>query len=368
MKIILCGGGTAGHVNPAVAIGEEILRQSPDSSILFVGRQGGKENAAVLSAGIRLETLEVCGLSRKNPIKAIKGIKSAITAQKKAKGIISEFKPDVILGTGGYVCWPIISAGQKMGIKTVIHESNVFPGLSARMVSEHCDLILLNHKESIKHFRNKDKIAVIGNPIRKEFIKYDRKVARKSLGLKESDIFILSFGGSIGAQKLNSVMIEVMNEYTSKHSDMYHIHATGDRYFEESKRKVNFNEKGKAQLTAYVDEMSKYMYAADIVISRCGATTLSELSTVGTAAILVPSPNVTGNHQLKNAKLLEQANAAVVIEENQLSAQRMIFEISSFKNDKNARKTMAKNIKALSDPNSAKKAYIAIKSLINTAK
>ena len=309
--------------------------------------------------------LNVSGLDRKNPIKFIKAIKQAFDARQEAKRIIEEKKPDVVIGTGGYVCWPVISAAQDLGVKTAIHESNVYPGLATRLLCKDCDLILLNRKECQKYIKTKGKTVVVGNPLRKEFNTYTRADARRSLGLCDDDLFILSFGGSIGAKKMNEVMIDVMNEYSLRDEKIYHIHASGERYFDEAKKRADIGSTNRVKITPYINDMPKMMRAADIVISRSGASTLSELEAVGAAAILVPSPNVTGNHQLKNALHLKNAGAAIVIEEKEMTKEKIIVEISSLKSDKNARKKQAKNISRFSTKNCEKRIYEAIKLLTN---
>ena len=352
MKIILCGGGTAGHINPAIAVAEEIKKQSPKAEILFIGRDGGKENDLVIKAGLELKTVKIQGLKRTLSVDNIKRVLCAIKAKGEAKKIIKSFAPDVILGTGGYVCWPVITAGHSLGISVVIHESNVSPGLTTKLLSSTADLVLLNHKETEKYLNKKVKTKVVGNPLRADFKSINREQARSKLRLSKNEILITSFGGSIGAQKLNEVVLEVMEKYSSKEKDIRHIHAMGKRYFPENVSSIN--KYPRCRILPYISNMPQLLLASDIVICRSGAVTLSEIAEVGVASILIPSPNVSDNHQFKNAKHLADSGAATLIEEKNLTSAALISIIKDLKNDENGRKKQAKKIKAFATPNSAK--------------
>ena len=354
MRIILCGGGTAGHVSPAIAIAEELRETTPKSEILFIGRTDGGENRAVINAGIRMETLTVKGMKRSISIENLKRMKIALEARKKAKDIIAEFDPDVVLGTGGYVCWPVISAAKSMNIPVAIHESNTTPGLTTKLLSRKCNMVFLNKKDTASYLPKKTKVKIVGNPVRKEFKKITREIARKKLGLTNDDFLILSFGGSGGAQIINETMISIMEEYTSKEKNTRHVHCTGEKYFATmSKENKSFSKNG-CRIKSYIDDMPTYIKAADLVICRSGAITLSEICESGTSAILIPSPNVTGNHQYLNALHLSEKGGAILIEEKNLSKEVVINAIKDIKNDKNGRKKRAKILKELSTPNAAK--------------
>ncbi len=365
MKIILSGGGTAGHVNPAVAIAEEIVRDNPKSEILFIGRSGGKENLQITDRGFPLRTLNVSGLKRKLTKDNFSVIKNAIEARREAEKIINEFKPDVILGTGGYVCWPVLSAGQKLEIPTAIHESNIMPGLTTKLLARKCRLILLGYEGSGANIRTKGKICTVGTPVRADFSKIDRQKARQELNISDNDCFILSFGGSIGAERLNEAVIKMMKDYSAGRKSVVHLHATGERYFNKFKNLSSFDDSERCRILPYISDMPRMMKAADIVITRCGAMTLSEIAQVGVAAILIPSPNVSGNHQYKNAKYICDSGAADLIEEKNLTSEALIATASRLKNDKIARKIRAKKVKEFSYPNAAKEAVKELKKLKN---
>lgn len=366
MRLLLCGGGTAGHINPAIAVAEELTDTNPDSEILFVGREGGSENSIITKAGFKLCTIKIQGIKRSLSLSNLKRIKNAITAIEQAKKVIKEFMPDVILGTGGYVCWPLIIAGKRMGIPTAIHESNITPGLTTKLLSKKCDLVFLNHDETKIHLNKKAKTKTVGNPLRKDFKKTSREDARKKLKINETDLLILSFGGSIGAEKMNDVIIDVIKKYSSKDKNIKHIHAAGKRYF--TKIKEEKNKYDGCKILPFIDDMPMLMNAADIVICRCGAMTLSEICEVGVASILIPSPNVTANHQYENGMHLKEKGGAILIEEKNLSTDALIRAINSIKSEKNGRKTRAKSLKALTTPDSAKTIVLDLFSLKKEAK
>ena len=367
MKIILTGGGTAGHVNPAIAVAEEMLVNDPSTEILFIGREGGAENNAVKKAKIELTTLKIQGLKRKITIENLKSVYYAIRAYQKTKKIIKDFHPDVILGTGGYVCWPVLRAGQNLGIPTLIHESNAIPGLTTRLLSKRCNKVLLNNSNAKKYLSKEIDTLEVGNPLRREFKKVNRAEARKYLALSEDEIFILSFGGSIGAKRLNEVVIHVMEEYSVPTKNVRHVHAVGKRYFESIRDSKLVNGFAGCKIVDYIDNMPTMLAAADIVIARAGAMTISEIATVGVASILIPSPNVSDNHQLINANILKEADATILIEEKNLTEESLKSAIKSLKTNKNARKNKAKCISRFSNSNSAKIIVNELKRLVSGA-
>lgn len=354
MKLLLCGGGTAGHVNPAIAVAEELKKQDVDAKILFIGREGGKENELITRAGFELKTIKIEGLRRSFTTDNIRRIITAIKARSAAEKIIKDFNPDVILGTGGYVCWPVISAGKALGIPTAIHESNITPGMTTKLVSGKSDIILLNHEKTKEYLGSKTRCVTVGNPLRHDFYRISRGEARRKMGLSKDEIFILSFGGSIGAKRLNEVITEVMNEHSSRIKGIRHLHASGKRYYSEAEKKYIDKTCCGCRIVPYIDDMPTVLKAADIVICRCGANTLSEIAAVGVASILIPSPNVSGNHQFKNAKQLAIGGAGVLIEEKNLSKETLINQLLELENDENGRKNRAKSISAYHKSDAAK--------------
>ncbi len=347
MRIIFCGGGTAGHVTPALAIAEGIVKKDKDAEILFIGRDGGAENDAVRRAGFKLETIEIYGFERRISIKNLKRLKTVIEATAKAKEIIKAFKPNVVVGTGGYVTFPVLRAARALKIPTAIHESNAACGLTTRLLAGKCDRVFLNFDGALGKRSKRKNVRVVGNPVRDSFLVRDRGPARRRLGISEKDFLILSFGGSGGAMKMNEVILSFMNEYAKGKKNIIHIHATGKKYYEATKdfRKELKKEKSRSEIRPYIDNMSELMAAADLTISRCGAMTISEISAAGCAAILIPSPNVTRNHQYKNAKHLSDNGAAVLLSEDNLTVKSLTDTVDTLIKDGEKRLEMSEKIK-----------------------
>ncbi|MBR2465827.1 MAG: undecaprenyldiphospho-muramoylpentapeptide beta-N-acetylglucosaminyltransferase [Clostridia bacterium] len=355
MKLLLAGGGTGGHVNPAIAIAQAMEKRYKDFECAFVGRRGGEENQAITSRGYKLYTLDVKGLDRKLGLDMLKSVYLAVRSLKEAREILLDFAPDVTLGTGGYVCWPIIKESIKAGIPTLMHESNIYPGLVTRTLGKKCTALFLNSEQTKKFLKDGKNCIVTGNPLRGEFCQKTRKSARAALGIKESDFFVVSFGGSLGSKKINDTVIEMMADKSSRIQGLRHVHATGTRYFEEIK-----NEHGSLadesdlsfSIKPYIDDMPSVLTAADLVICRSGAITLSEISKAGVAAILIPSPNVADDHQRKNAEALADANAAVMITEEELNARTLRKKVFELMSDGRKRRKLQENIRKFHVPNS----------------
>lgn len=354
MNILLAGGGTAGHTNPALAIAEAFMTKHRDVNIAFVGREGGRENSLVEKADIKLYTIPISGLSRNLSLENVRNIKKALCARTEALKIIEEFKPDAVIGTGGYVCWPVLSAAIKAKIPTALHESNAVLGLSSKLLARKCNLLLLGAKPDGLKYKN---AHFTGNPLRKSFVSINKKQARRLLRIPDSKIFIVSVGGSIGAKKLNDVCISVMKSFSMQHSNIIHLHSCGHRYFEEirkSEKRLCEKTDG-CRIVPFIDNMACVLSAADIVISRCGAMTLSEIAFCGTPAILVPSPNVTGNHQFINAEYFCRSNAALMIEESNLTETHLTGHIKKLINNPPFVEKMKKNMYSLAVRNAGDK-------------
>ena len=361
MRVLVTGGGTGGHVNPALAIAGNIRDNCPGSTIAFVGTSHGIENKLVPKEGYKLYHVEVQGFKRKLTPYNIKSAWLAFTSPMKAKKLLREFKPDLVIGTGGYVSWPLLKAAAGMKIPTAVHESNAIPGVAVRMLARYVDRIYVNFDATADALGEAyaPKIKKVGNPIKSEFSSLDYASARRRLGIDgKYKYFILSCGGSMGAEKINDEMLALMRDYTSKHPEVLHIHATGAIEYEAARAK--FEESGLAkyeniQLLEYIYDMPLKMTAADIVVNRAGAMTLSELALLGKCCVLIPSPHVTDNHQYKNAKVLADAGAALLFEEKELSGGILTDEISRLIADESRRKQMSENIRkfALPDANRA---------------
>lgn len=328
MRILLSGGGTAGHINPAIAIADLIKRNDPQATLAFVGTPHGMENRLVAQAGYPIYHVDVRGFRRSISPKNFKALYLALSSPRRAAGILADFAPDLVIGTGGYVCYPILKAAAKQKIPTAIHESNALPGLTVRALAPRMDAIWLNFPESARHF-SRGCVAPkhTGNPLRTGFKELSREAARHRLGIAPREVFLLSFGGSLGADCINKAIFSLFERLHLRYPRLKLVHACGARHYEEWKaRFAHFAPR--ATLVPYLDNMPLYMAAADIVVSRAGAVTLSELANAQKCAILVPSPHVTGNHQYENAATLANRGAVLLAEERELPAGRLadLFE------------------------------------------
>lgn len=367
MRVIMTGGGTGGHVNPALAIADTIKRNDPNSEILFVGTKTGIENKLTGAAGYPIRHVEVLGFRRSLSLKNIKAAYLALVSPKRAEKIVKEFKPDIAIGTGGYVCWPVLVAASRLGIPTAVHESNAYPGVAVRKLQPYVDRIFLNFEESAQYLTEKEKIMHVGNPLRAGFGFCGRAEARKKLGIPdEYKTFILSYGGSLGAEKVNEACLELMRDFCASHPDVYHLHATGAIEWEASSaqfRAFGLDKCENLKLVEYIYDMPLQMAAADIVISRAGAMTVSELATLRKTSIMIPSPNVTNNHQYKNAKVIEDMGGNVLIEEKELGDGRLVREVGRLIADPALCAEMGEAISHFADLDANKLIYEEIKKL-----
>lgn len=344
MKIVFSGGGTAGHVYPAVAMAEEIEDKYPDAEFLFIGRVGGDEGSAVTKAGYDLINIEIEGLKRGLDIRNIPILIKALRAEGTAKRILADFCPDLVIGTGGYVAYPVINAAIKLGIPSLLHESNAVPGLVTKLLSPKVDRVMLGFKECQSLLPRNSRCIYTGNPVRRGFSKIKRQSARRLCKLSSKDFVIVSFGGSLGAEALNKAILSSM-KLERGIRDTVHIHATGRRYYEKlSKEYPEFVKNSGSRIIPYIDNMPELLSAADLAITRSGAITTAELTALGLPSILIPSPNVTGNHQLKNAKVIEALGGAVVIEEKELSGDRLFEIIKKLRGDRGLLSVMSRSL------------------------
>ena len=348
MNVIFTCGGTGGHINPAIAVANMLRERVRDCQILFVGGEGGIECKLVPQAGYRLETLNPSGLKRKLTPKAIYenvvGVKHTLDSLKKARRIIKEFKPDVIVGTGGYASFPILREGAKMGIPTCVHESNAVPGLTTRMVAGKVDQILVCFEECGRQYKNPEKVRAVGMPVKSEFIFTRRDEARRELGLDERP-FVVSAFGSLGARDMNTAMAEFMALEQQAGNPWQHLHATGSfgwKWMPELVKEKGVRLENGLQMREYIYNMPTVMAAADVIISRAGSSSLNEIAASGTPCAIIPSPNVVDNHQEKNAAILEQRGAALVIHEKDCSGKVLYDAVASLLNDDAARAEMRK--------------------------
>ncbi len=321
MRVLITGGGTAGHVNPALAIADAILQRDKNAVIEYVGTENGIEGRLVRKRGMKLHTIEVYGLKRSLSLSNAKVLWKAMAAQKKCKEIIRDFRPDVVIGTGGYVCWPLISAASRMKVPTVLHEANVQPGFAVKTLQKKTDLILVNFEETKKWLTGaKNCVLRVGMPVNQEFYSKGKKrsVSEFCYAEEKKEFRILSFGGSLGARNLNLAVLALMKNYIRDNKHITIEHACGARdyaYIRSLFDEAGLNCCPNIQLSEYIYDMPDKMARADLVIARSGASTLAELSAAGKASVLIPSPNVTGDQQRKNANAFAGKGAAIVLED-----------------------------------------------------
>jgi UDP-N-acetylglucosamine--N-acetylmuramyl-(pentapeptide) pyrophosphoryl-undecaprenol N-acetylglucosamine transferase len=329
MKILFAGGGTGGHINPALAVAGYVRERRPETEILYVGAQGGMEERLVPKAGFSFRSIQVSGFQRKLTVRNVgRNVRAAVqvlTASSQSKKIIRDFQPDICMGTGGYVSGPILRQAARMGIPIVIHESNAYPGVTTKMLAPYAKAVMLAVEDAKKYF-DQEKCVMTGNPVRPEVLRADPAASRKKLGLDERPV-ILSFGGSLGARRINEAVTELLVR-SARDGRYQHIHGYGQysRWMPELLRSkgVDLEQTQNIDLREYIQNMDECLSAADLVICRAGAITLSELQAQGKGAILIPSPNVAENHQYHNAMALVRRNAAVLLEEKNLSGETLI--------------------------------------------
>ncbi len=355
MNVIFTCGGTAGHINPAIAVANTLKERHPDANILFIGAKGHMEERLVPKAGYELKCLTVSGMARKLDLKGIKAnVRSAcnvVSAVSQCKKIIKDFNADVIVGTGGYASFPALYAGSLMGIPTCVHESNAVPGLTTKMIANRATKVMVCLPDSAAFYRHPEKVEVVGMPVRKEFITTRKAEARKALGLDERPLVVTAFG-SQGAKAMNLVTAEFMKLEQENGLPFQHIHATGSfgwDWMPEHLKKlgVELENCPGIDMREYIYDMPVVMAAADVIISRSGAGSFNEIGVTGTPCILIPSPNVTNNHQEKNARVLEKNGAAIVLLEPECTAQKLYDTVSRLLADHEKCKQMSAAIRKM---------------------
>ena len=348
MNVIFTCGGTGGHINPAIAVANIWKERYPDSKILFIGARDNMEEELVPKAGYRLETIPASGLSRGKSLAAlkhnVKAVGYVLQAVKTCRRIIREFQADVIVGTGGYASFPALLAGSLMGIPTCVHESNAMPGLTTRMIADRADRVLVCFPESAKYYRNPEKVEVVGMPVRREFIYTKKEDARKELGLDGRPVVVSAFG-SQGAKAMNEAMAELFRLEQEAGFPFRHIHAVGSYgwgWMPEYVRSkgVDLDKADGITMQEYIYNMPTVMAAADVMISRAGASSCNEIAASGTPCILIPSPNVTDNHQEKNARAFAESGGAVLVLEKECTAELLMEKIVSLLADREAYERM----------------------------
>lgn len=364
MKYLFAAGGTAGHVNPALAIAEILTQKDKNAEIFFLGSLHGVEGELLKKAGYPLYKIAIHGFERRLSIKNLRSLYFALLAPARAKRIIKRLSPDIVIGTGGYVSWPAAVAAHSLHIPVVLHESNAYPGLSIRMSEKKVDKILLNFEEAKKHLKHPEKAVAVGNPIRSGF-RETREAARARLGLREGDVFLLSFGGSLGASVINENILSWLDEKGKYIENLYCTHSLG---INEAEKYADFLGRhrfpSRFRILPYIDNIGSLMNAADVTVSRAGASTVTELAASRAAAILIPSPYVAEDHQMKNAKALEKRGAAVLLDEKTLTKRLFSETLEGLIASKQEREKMRERIKSFYSPRTNALIYREIASLL----
>jgi UDP-N-acetylglucosamine--N-acetylmuramyl-(pentapeptide) pyrophosphoryl-undecaprenol N-acetylglucosamine transferase len=370
VKVLLAGGGTAGHINPALAIASCIKRHEPSAEILFAGTPDGMEARLVRNAGFEFTPIQVKGFWRGFALEDlkhnIKTIQYMLTSPKTARKILNDFQPDVVIGTGGYVSGPILFMAQKMGFKTLIHEQNAFPGVTTKALAKKVDVVCLAVEEAKKHLKITGKTVITGNPVRESIIYKSKAEARRELGLDDK-VCILSFGGSLGAITINRIAADLM-EWHQDTDAINHIHGYGQLGAEIfpkmlKDRGVDLASHPRIDVRQYIDNMDTCLAAADLVICRSGAITLSELEVAGKASVLIPCPTVSENHQYHNAMVLQNHHAAIVIEEKDYNKKEFIAIVKDLCMSPEKLLELSRNASALAVFDTADRIYREVRTL-----
>ena len=371
MKVLLAGGGTAGHINPAIAIAGYIKEKEPDAEFLFIGNRDGMEQRLVTQAGFPIRSVVITGfkrsLSPKNIIHNIKTVYYSFDSRAKAKKMIQDFDPDICIGTGGYVSGPVILAACNLGYKTVIHEQNAYPGVTNKMLAKSVNRVMLANEDAKSRFSDKANFVITGNPIRPAILATKHDEAKKRLGLDDTKPIILSFGGSLGARCINEAMAELIAR-SAADQRYYHIHAYGQQG---TWMPDLLKEKGvdpaaydNLDIRQYIDNMNDCLAACDLVVSRAGAITLSEIQAKGRPAVLIPSPFVAENHQYHNAMSMVNKKAAMIIEQKDLTGQKLIETVDSMLTDKAVLEEYRRNAQQMAITDANERIYRTVKEVL----
>ena len=356
MRVLIAAGGTAGHINPALAIAGALRRADPAAEIHFAGRQEGMEYRLVTQAGYPFHHIEVTGFQRRPSLENLRRnlvtVWNLVRSGPRCRAILKEVQPDLVIGCGGYVSGPVVRAAAKHGIKTAIHEQNAFPGVTNKLLAPEVDVVFAAVQAGADRLGAPGKTVVVGNPVRPEVFGWAARRAEARAKLHAGDrTVILSFGGSLGARRINEVVADLCAWEQKEHMDILHLHATGQygvQLFRDLEKQKGFARGENLVVREYIDNMPELLAAADLVISRAGALTLAELEAAGRASVLIPSPNVAENHQYYNALELAKVDAAVVIEEKDLTGEKLVAEVRQLLAEEGRLARMGRNARTLS--------------------
>lgn len=372
MRVLLTCGGTAGHINPAIAVARMVLERRPGSEALFVGATGAMETQLVPREGFNIETVTIGSFARGFKPSAIKHnfkvARMRRTALKRAREIIEKFRPDVVVGTGGFASYPAVAAAQKMGIPTAIHESNVKPGLTTSVLAKKANKIMVGFAEAAAHYKNPERTVVTGTPVREEFIYTKREDARKRMGISPDEKLVVSYWGSLGAREMNKCIARVMKMECCDGGKFRHIHSTGSfgwKWMPDFVRElgVDIENHPAIDMREYIYDMPDATVAADLMVCRGGASTLGEIVAAAKPAIIIPSPNVAENHQEPNARALEDAGGAVVIVEKDCTPERLYATINELLEDRERLERMSDALRGRAVLDATERIYEVVRTL-----
>ena len=371
MRVLFTCGGTAGHVNPAVALAQMFQTRNSGCEVLFVGADGGMETRLVPKEGYPIETVTITNFRRSlSPASIGHNVRTLLNmnkSRKQANAILDRFQPDLVVGTGGYASYPMVKAAARAGIPTAVHESNMVPGLTTKMLESYADVIMVGFEDCRQHYKHPERIAVTGTPVRGDFFRLSREEARKKLGFDDEAPLVVSFWGSLGASHMNECMVDFFRREDAEGYPFRHIHAVGKggwEAMEQKLRELGLPKSDRLDVRQYIYDMDVVMAAADVVLCRAGASTISELTALGKPTVMVPSPYVTNNHQEKNARLLEKHGGAVVITEPESTGDGLYDAVSAILSDNEKRTSMARAMKELGIPDATARIYDTVMALV----
>ncbi|OAT81809.1 undecaprenyldiphospho-muramoylpentapeptide beta-N-acetylglucosaminyltransferase [Desulfotomaculum copahuensis] len=354
MRFVVTGGGTGGHIYPALAIARGLQDKYPGAEILYVGKTGGLEAGLAARAGLPFQSIPLAGLQRRLAVRNVTAVWQAARGVVRARRILAGFGPDAVVGTGGYVCGPVVLAAALTGIPTLIHEQNALPGVTNRLLSRFVSRVAVTFADAVRYFPRRDRVVLTGLPVRPEILAFSREEARRTLGLPVTGKLVLCFGGSQGARTINGAMAGVLPRFAGRPGVCF-IHVTGPAQYDSfmaalSRSGLRAPQSGNISIIPYLYEMPAALAAADLVICRAGAATIAELTVAGLPSVLVPYPHATGNHQEFNARALERQGAAIVIRDAELSGSVLATEVEQLLADERRLQAMAGASKKMGRP------------------
>jgi UDP-N-acetylglucosamine--N-acetylmuramyl-(pentapeptide) pyrophosphoryl-undecaprenol N-acetylglucosamine transferase len=366
-RYVLAGGGTSGHINPALAIADQLRKDDPKAEIQFCGTARGLESQLVPRAGYLFTPIRARGLPARPGKEMLLALADFAAGRAQCRNLLRAFQPDAVIGTGGYVCSPLVSAAVSLGVPVLLHEQNAFPGRSNRLMARRSQVVCISMPGTERHFKTKAPVILTGNPVRPVFFELDQRTVRRKHGWPEQDRMVLVTGGSLGAKRLNEAVLGLVDEpvfqaFLAAHSIRIHLacgqqHAAGVRNAAQDLPWLEVHD--------YLHDLPDYMAAADLVVARAGAMTCAELAALGKPAILVPYPFAAGDHQTANAKVHEQADAALRIADNDLTAKELAEQLTRLLDDPERLAMMGRQARLLSMPDAAAKICQSLYAVLN---